>query len=155
MATKAGMAQFKDFKQGRTFYEVRMDLDEYGFHDVCVTPLMCHGKPWKKKLKEIDRRVPKIGTIDYTKEFLIHLHESKWKHLPKSKACGMFLFVYSRSLIRNDVCFRRLFVTRKAAERFAGNLRQYFQPSKAQKEYAMWHHDWTNREELSWNNHKA
>lgn len=144
MATKAGMVQAKDIKQGRTFYEVTLKLKEHGEDEFTIRPIYCGSRLWTKKLKPLKKLQDNNHAVNTYRDKPLFSFGYRGFEKETRDSCGnRFFGSYSRSFnSSSSISFDRLFATKKAAERFVENMRLTFRRSGEQDYYVIYYYRW-------------
>ena len=142
MATKAGMVQAKDIKQGRTFYEVTLKLKEHGEDEFTIRPIYCGSRLWTKKLKPLKKIQDNGSAVKAYRDKPLFSFDYNGFEKERRDSCGnRFFWSYSSSFnSSSSVSFDRLFTTKKAAERFVENMRLTFRRSDEQDYYVIYYY---------------
>lgn len=138
MPTKAGMVKASDIVNGKTFYEVQVEIDHNGnlktkTKKVFITSRV-RRKEQKKELKSNGKFFGLFGLV-----FDRPRARSKDK---KVIAGTTWFYQYSKVFSKNIIAWqwRRLFTTLSHAERFERRILQEFTPSEEQKNFAIKYH---------------
>lgn len=144
MATKAGMVQAKDIKQGRTFYEVTLRMKEHGEDEFTIRPIYCCSGLWTKKLKPLQKfNSVGAGVKAYRDKPLFSFGYRGFEKENRDSCNNRFFWSYFRPFNSTScVVFDRLFTTKKAAERFVENMQLTFHRSDEQDYYVIYHYRW-------------
>lgn len=119
MATKSGKVRVKDCRNGKTFYMVKIIVDSVGSFATVIEPVYCCGVS-----KE---------------EFFLLSHVGPTGS--KKYVCDYRAKYFNASLSGRDHVIRRLFVSRRKANRFIKLVTPSFRPSFEQ----MWSASYSDR----------